>query len=85
MEETPDTSLRGVEEGCSHGVVLSICTEQLFMERETDKKGGKGRRGKTEKERGPIQSKKNSVDNIGQKDFQCVCVSVVEKLVTFFT
>lgn len=29
VEETADASLGSVEEGCCHGVILSICTEQL--------------------------------------------------------
>ena len=36
MKETADTSLRSVEEGCCHGVILSICTEQLEEERERE-------------------------------------------------
>lgn len=29
VEETADTSFRGVKESCCHGVIFSICTEQL--------------------------------------------------------
>jgi hypothetical protein len=29
MEKADHTLLGGVEEGCSHGVVLTVCTEEL--------------------------------------------------------
>lgn len=29
MEKTTNTSFRSVEEGCRHGVILPVCTEQL--------------------------------------------------------
>lgn len=35
VEEAADTSLGSVEESCCHGVILSICTEQL--EKQIDK------------------------------------------------